>query len=115
MKDSSAVCVFDCPSDFRRQAYGLTNFDVKSRLVFQQATTDGEFHTEKRQSVFAFAYFVNRQNIWMVETRSCFGFTAKAHEGVVGFSVMRQNSFQRDDAAGMTLAGAINNPHSAST
>src|SRR5947207_7592108 len=104
MKDSSAVCVLDCACDFRRQVHGSTNFDVKSRSVSHQATTDGEFHAEKRQPVFAFAYFVNGQNVCMIETCSRFSFASKAHEGVVGFSVMRQDSFQRDDSAGMTLA-----------
>ena len=69
------------------------------------------FHAEKRQPIFALADFVDRQNVGMIETGGGFGFAAEARQRLARIGVMAEDAFERDDATGMALPGAINYPH----
>jgi hypothetical protein len=48
----------------------------------QQASAGGELHAEKRQPVFAYAYLVDGQNIWMIKTGYCLRFSLKADQRI---------------------------------
>ena len=49
----------------------------------------------------------------MIEPCCSFSFTAETHQRLLGIRVISQNALQRDDAARVSLAGAINDAHSA--
>ena len=113
MQNALSVGVVNCACHLCHQCYASSWIFLKRGLTFQQAAAGGEFHAEKRQSVFALAYFINRQNVWMIETGRSFGLTTETHQGFARVGMIGKNPFQRDDAARMPLTCAINNAHSA--
>ena len=80
-----------------------------------QAPARCEFHAEERQAVVAFAYFVDRQNVWMIEAGCCLRFAPETGKRFARIRVKAQNALQRNDSARMTLARAINDAHPAAT
>src|SRR5206468_122748 len=68
---------------------------------------------ERGKTVLVLAHFINGQNVRMIEPRCSFGFTAETNQCLLAIRVITQNALQRDDAARVSLASAINNAHPA--
>ena len=78
-----------------------------------QAAASRKFHAERGKAVVVVAHFINGQNVWMIEPRCSFGFTAETHQCLLRIGVITQNALQRDDAPRVPLTRAINNAHPA--
>src|SRR5437016_4146869 len=78
-----------------------------------QAAASRKFHAEGGKAVVVIAHFINGQNVWMIEPRCSFGFTAETHQCLLRIGVITQNALQRDYAPRVPLTRAINNAHPA--
>src|SRR5439155_6230781 len=71
-----------------------------------------EFHAEKWDAVLAFAHFVDRQYVRMIETRHRLRFTPKTRQRLTRIGVIIQDTLERDDPARMPLPRTIDDAHS---
>src|SRR5436190_24321117 len=78
-----------------------------------QASASRKFHAEGGKAVVFLAHFINGLNVWMIEPRCSFGFTAETHQCLLRMAVITQNALSRDDAPRVPLTRAINNGHPA--
>src|SRR5438045_9718445 len=69
-----------------------------------------KFHAEKRQTLLTFAHFVDRKDAWMIQTGDRFGFAPKTHQRLMRIHLMSKDAFDRDNATGVLLSGAMNPP-----
>src|SRR4029077_20268147 len=74
MENSAAVSVFDSMCDLRHQLHTLPRFIAERSNILAQTSLLRELHAEKRQAVLAFAHFINRKDVWVIQTghRLCF-------------------------------------------
>src|SRR4029450_7474214 len=70
---------------------------------------------EKRQAVLAFAHFINRKDVWMIQTGHSLCFSSETLQRSVRISAITKDALYRDDAPGMSLPGAIDHTHAAAT
>ena len=110
MQDAVAVSEVHGVCDFCHECDAAARLLAQGGRSLEQASTRGVFHAEKRQPIFALADFVDRQNVGMIETGGGFGFAAEARQRLARIGVMAEDAFERDDATGMALPGAINYP-----
>src|SRR6185437_7414040 len=68
MEHSAAVSVFDSARDLCHQLHTFARLVAKRSRVLVQASLLREFHAEKRQAVLAFADFINRKDVWVIQT-----------------------------------------------
>jgi hypothetical protein len=107
--------VLDSPANFRHGVDDSARLASQLKLVLRQSSARGEFHTKERKTIFAFAYFVDWQNVWMIETGGSFGFATETHERVARVTVMTQDTFEGDYTTRMALPGPVDNAHPATT
>src|SRR6266550_5200641 len=98
MENSLGMRVLHGARDFGYQPNDFPRVIPKSSRDVHQTSAGCELHAEERQAIVAFAYFVDRQNVWMIETGCGFGFAAKTGERLAGIGVKTQNPLQRDNA-----------------
>jgi hypothetical protein len=74
MEHSAAVSVFDSLRDLCHQLHALPRFIAERSGVFGQTSLLRELHAEKRQAIVAFAHFINRKDVRVIQTghRLCF-------------------------------------------
>lgn len=113
MEDAFAVRVLNGARDLGDERDALPRIVSQSRGDFLQAAARREFHAEERKAVFAFAYFVDRQNVRMIEARGGLRFATKTRQGFAGVGVITQDPLYGDNATGMALARAVDHSHSA--
>src|SRR5437773_2947082 len=113
MKNSLAMGVSNRARNFRHQSHTLASLRAERGCRSAEASTLSIFHAEKRQALLTFTDLVNRKNVWMIETRDCFGFAPKAHQRLVRIHLMSENASHRDYPAGVLLPRAINHSHAA--
>src|SRR5206468_4476819 len=113
MQNSLAMSVSNRARNFRHQSHTFASLRAERGCRSAEASTLRIFHAEKRQALLTFTDLVNRKNVWMIETRDCFGFAPKAHQRLVRIHLMSENAFHRDDPAGVLLPRAINHSHAA--
>src|SRR5213592_385571 len=68
MEHSAAVSVFDSTRDLCHQLHALPGFIAERGRVLAQTSFLGELHAEKRQAVLAFAHFINRKDVRVIQT-----------------------------------------------
>ena len=110
MQNPVAVRVSHGPRHLGHQRHAAARFIAQSRRCIEQAAARSEFHAEKWQAVL-----IDRQNIWMIETRCGLGLATKTGQRLLRFSVKAQHPFESDNAARMPLARAIDHAHAAAS
>src|SRR5437588_11588825 len=103
MKDAFAVSEFDSPRDFRNEGHALARIVSQRGRDLLQSPAGSELHAEKREAVVALAYFVDGQDVRMIETGRSLRFAAKTGERFAGIGVVTQDAFHCHDAARVTL------------
>jgi hypothetical protein len=111
MQDPLRMRVLHRSRHFRHQCDCSPRFTAQRWGRIQQAAPTGKLHAKKWQPIVAFAYFINWQNVRMIEARCSLRFTPESCQRFLRIGVIRQDSFQRDDAARMPLPRPINYPH----
>src|SRR4029077_20821125 len=115
MENSTAVGVFHSMRDFCHELHALPRFIAKRSRVLLQASFLRELHAEKRQAVLAFAHFINRKDVWMIQTGHRLGFSSETLQCSVRIGAITKDALYRHDAPGMSLPGAIDHSHAAAT
>src|SRR6478672_501424 len=115
MQNSTAVGVFDSMRDFCHELHALPRFIAQRSCVLLQASLLRELHAEKRQSILAFTHFINRKDVWMIQTGHRLSFSSETLQCSVRISAITKDALYRDDAPGMSLPGAIDHSHAAAT
>src|SRR6188472_1065370 len=115
MENSAAVRVFDSMCDFCHELDALPRLIAQRSRVLLQASLLRELHAEKRQAVLAFAHFINRKDVWMIQTGHSLCFSSETLQRSVRISAITKDALYRDDAPGMSLPGAIDHAHAAAT
>src|SRR4029077_18226205 len=115
MENSTAVGVFDSMRDFCHELHALPRFIAQRSRVLLQASLLRELHAEKRQAILAFAPFINRKDVWMIQTGHRLCFSSETLQRFVRISAITKDALYRDDAPGMSLPGAIDYAHAAAT
>src|SRR6267142_846479 len=110
MENALGMRVLHGSRDFCHERDALPRVLLKRRSRFQQAAPQSQLHAKKRNAILAFAYIVDRQNVWMIQARCGLGFTPEARQGLAGVSVITQEPFDGDDAPRITLPRAIDHP-----
>src|SRR5436190_24379899 len=77
MEHSAAVSVFDRARDFRHEFHAPPRFVAERRNVLAQTSLLRELHAKKRQAVLAFAHFINRKNVRVIQTGHCLCFSSE--------------------------------------
>src|SRR6187401_2420089 len=113
MENPTVVGVFDRMRDFRHQLHAFPRFIPQRSRVLLQASLLCELHAEKRQAVLAFAHFINRKDVWMIQTGHSLCFSSETLQRSVRISAITKDALYRDDAPGMSLPGAIDHAHAA--
>src|SRR5207247_2508440 len=113
MKDALDMRVLHCTRDLGHQSHDSARVIPKAPRYVLHASAGCKFHAEERQPVFGFAYFIDRQDVWMIETGGCLGFAPKTGKRFARVRVKAEDAFQRDDAARMSLTCPINDAHAA--
>ena len=113
MQNSLAMSVSNRARNFRHQSHTFASLRAERGCRSAEASTLRIFHAEKWQALLTFTDLVNRKNVWMIETRDCFGFAPKAHQRLVRTHLMSEDAFHRDDPAGVLLPRPINHSHAA--
>src|SRR4030095_15981865 len=103
MEHSTAVGVFDGARDLCHSLHALTRFVAKRSRVLVQASLLREFHAEKRQAVFAFAHFINRKDVRVIQTGHRLCFSSETLQRSVRISAITKDALYRDDAPRMDL------------
>jgi hypothetical protein len=115
MEHSAAMSVFDSTRDFCHELHTFWGGVLERRRVLLQASLLRELHTEKRQAVLAFAHFINRKNVRVIQTGHRLCFSSEPLQRFVRISAITKNAFYCDDAPGMSLPCAIDHAHAAAT
>src|SRR5205814_6520624 len=77
MEHSAAVSVFDRARDFRHEFHAPPRFVAERSNVPAQTSLLRELHAKKRQAVLAFAHFINRKNVRVIQTGHCLCFSSE--------------------------------------
>src|SRR6266513_1099754 len=115
MENSTAVGVFDRARDLCHQLHTLPRSIAERSNVLAQTSLLRELHAEKRQAVLAFAHFINRKNVRVIQTGHRLCFSSEALQRSVRISAITKDALYRDDAPRMSLPGAIDHAHAAAT
>ena len=83
MKNSLAMGVSNRARNLCHQPNTLARLCAKRRRRNTETSTGRILHAEKRKALLAFADFVNRKNVWVIEAGDCFGFAPKTHQRLV--------------------------------
>src|SRR4029077_9620496 len=97
------------------QLHALPRFPAKGSRVFCQTSVLRELHAEKRQAILAFAHFINRKDVRVIQTGHRLCFSTETLQRSVRISAVTKDALYRDDAPGMSLPGAIDHAHAAAT
>ena len=92
------MCVVDRARDFGHEPGAIVGPTMQRRDGRAQASAARVFHAEERQAVHAFTYLIDGQNVWMVEFRRHLRFALEPDQRFVRVAMIRQHTFQRDDA-----------------
>src|SRR5205807_7981971 len=115
MKNSLAVRVCCRSRHLCQDRHALPGIAPKRVSDFVHASASRELHAKVREAFFAFAYFVDRKNVRMIETRGCFCFATEPLQRFVGIRMITENAFHGHDTSGVPLARAIDNTHAAAS
>src|SRR5215467_15639835 len=107
MEHSATVSVFDSVRDLCHEFHALPRLVAQRSRVLVQTSLLRELHAEKRQAVLAFAHFINRKDVRVIQTGHRLCFSSETLQRSVRISSITKHAFYRDDAAGMSLPGAI--------
>jgi hypothetical protein len=111
--DSSGMGMFDGARHFRHDAHAVARSAGEGRAEIAQAAARRELHAEVGQTLCVFTYFVDWQNVRMVETRRGLHLATEALDPLAVIRTRNEHAFQRNNPAGMALPCAINHPHPA--
>src|SRR5215470_18569437 len=111
MEHSTAVGVVDSARDLRHHLHTFAWLFAKKSSVLVQASFLRELHAEKRQAVLAFAHFINRKNVRVIQTGHRLCFSSETLQCSVGISAITKDALYCDDPPGMSLPGAIDHAH----
>src|SRR5215469_14542257 len=89
MNNSLLVRVLHRTRHFGHERNCATRIAAQCSSCFEQTAAAGKLHAEEGQPVVAFAYFINWQNVRMIEVRRSLSFAPEAHQGVLRISVVR--------------------------
>src|SRR5262245_28378968 len=115
MEDPTAVRVFNGKRNLSHEFHAFARLFVQRSRVVVQTSLLCQLHAEKRQAVFAFAHFINRKNIGVIQTGYRLCFSSEPLQGFMRISAITKNAFYCDDAPGMSLPCAIDHAHDAAT
>ena len=93
--------------DLGHQRDDPTGFVAKTTRDVQQTSAGGKFHAEEGQAVVAFAHFVDRQDVRMIQARGSFRFATKPNECFLRLGLVTQDplSARRFAANGVGARG----------
>src|SRR5262249_41106311 len=109
------VSLMPGPRDLHHQRDAPSRFVAQRGRGIYQAAPNRQLHIEKRQAIIGLAHLVDRQNIWMIETRGGFRFQTKPSKRFARLGLKTEKTLQRNDASRMTLARPIDDAHAAAT
>ena len=89
MQDPLPMRVLHRTRYLRHQCHRAPWFIPQSRCRIQQTPATGKLHAEERQPIVAFAHFINRQNVRMIEARGSLCLTAETRQRFLGIGVIR--------------------------
>ena len=89
MKNALSVRVLHGARHLRHQRHAAARFAAQSRCGVEQTPACGKLHAEEGKPVLVLAEFVNRQNIWMIETRRGSRLAAKTRQRFLRIGVVR--------------------------
>src|SRR5206468_12227619 len=101
MEHSTAVRVFNSTRDLCHEINALPRLVAQRSRILVQTSLLRELHAEKRRPVLAFAHFVNREDVRVIQTgnRLCFSSETLQCSGLI--SAITKDALYGDDAASM--------------
>ena len=113
MENSLPMRVLHGARDLRDQPNAFARLVTQGRPDFLQAPARRVFHAEVGHAFVGLAYFVDRENVGMIETGRGFGFAPETRQRLARIGVITQDPFQGHDPAGMPLPRAVDDSHPA--
>ncbi len=113
MQNSAAVRVLNCPSHFGHQRHCASRFPAQGGGGLEQAAAACKLHAEVGQTVVRFADLVDGQDVGVIEAGGGLRFATESRQRFLRIGVVREDSFQRNDAPGMSLSRPVNDAHPA--
>ena len=112
MQDAVFVRKGDRAGELRDECRRFARFVSKVIDSRGQCVTLRELHAVERGTI-TFAHGVNRQDVFVIETRRRFRFRTESRDRSGRADLARQYHLQRDDPRGNPLPRTINNAHAA--